>query len=304
MKKYSQKKRKKSSLKKYVFAGLFFCILAGLVYLAVWSPYLWVESIEVEDVGDRAVYYSPLDIKDIAWGRIGTMLWQIVPRKSIVLASLGQIRWEILDKYPEIKSADIHRQLPNILRIVIEERENTGVWCQIKQETENNEQQESRSDLSTTTSEEIVESQDQTLEREKEREIGQCFYFDPDGIVFREAPLIRGSLILNVYGIEESVQIGDEIMPSELIEFILAVKQGLPEIKTAFGWSPKAIDFEVVSFEDLRAATDQGWQIYFNPTYSAEAQLESLKMVLDEEIGSDKVLEYLDLRIQGRVYYR
>lgn len=200
MKNQRYKRRKKTSLKRIVFAGLFFCFLAGLAYFIIWLRYLQVEEIEV----------------------------------------------------------------------VFKKHENIGVWCQIEPK-----------ETATST----------------ERQINQCFYFDSEGIIFRQAPLIKGSIILNVYGIKDSIKIMDEIMSPEMVEFITAIKQGLTE--------KKAVDFEIISPEDLRATTVQGWQIYFNPAYSAGSQLDALKMVLEEEIKQDvETLEYIDLRIQGRVYYK
>jgi len=254
MNKYSQKRKKRSSFKLYIFGcclAAVFCLLAGLTYILVWWPNLWIENIEVERE----------DIKEIAWSEIE------FPYQSIVLVKINQIKQKILDIYPEIKEVDIVRQFPNILKIKIEERKNTGVWCQIEEEK-----------AATST----------------ERIINKCFYFDSEGVIFREAPLIKGSLILNIYGTEKSVKIRDEIISPEVIEFILAVREGWPE----------ASDFEIVSFEDLRATTNQGWQIYFNQTNPVETQLEALRAIFNEEVEPSEILEYIDLRIQGRVYYR
>jgi len=251
MKRYSQRK-KRSSLKKYVFVGLFFLLIITSGYFLVWSPYLWINDINVQG---EAKYYSDSDIKEIAWTKIE------FPYKSIVLVPLNQIKQEILERYPEIKQVEINRHLPNSLVIKIEERKNTGVWCQ--------------------------------------KQVNQCFFFDSEGIIFQPAPLIKGSLIINVYGVEDSIKVRDQILSSEMIEFILAIKKGLPEISL-----PEAVDFEVVSLEDLRVTTARGWQIYFNPKYSVESQLETLKRIFNKEIDLNQALEYIDLRIQGRVYYK
>jgi len=270
MNKYSQKRR--SSFRKYLFIcclAAVFCLLAGLVYILIWWPNLWIENIKVEG---EAIYYSSSDIEEIVWQKIE------FPYKSIVLVPLNQIKQEILERYSEIKEVDIIRQFPNTLKIKINERKNIGVWCQIEEEEK----------AATST----------------ERIIDKCFYFDSEGVIFREALLIKGSLILNIYGTEKSVKIRDEIISSEVIEFILAVKDGLPKIKTASGWLPEAVDFEIISFEYLRATTNQGWQIYFNQTNSVETQLEALRAIFNEEVEPSEILEYVDLRIQGRIYYR
>jgi hypothetical protein len=61
----------------------------------------------------------------------------------------------------------------------------------------------------------------------------------------------------------------------------------------------------VVSAEELIAHTSGGWEIYFNPSDSLDAQLNALEKVLEDQIkGSYLNLEYIDLRIEGRVYYK
>lgn len=275
MNKYSQKRR--SSFRKYLFIcclAAVFCLLGGLSYILIWWPNLWIADIEVERN----------DVKEIAWQEIE------FPYKNIFLVKIDQIKQKILDRYPEIKEVSITRQLPNILKIEIEERKNIGVWCQVKENPEDIEVQ-------ATSTEEIVKVK-------REREVDKCFYFDSEGVVFRDAPSIKGSLILNVYGTEESIKIRDKVISPEVIKFILTVKEDLPKIKTASSWLPEAVDFEIFSFEDLRVMTNQDWQIYFNQTYSVETQLDALRVIFNKEVELSNIIEYIDLRIEGRVYYR
>ena len=258
---YLNRRKKKSSLKIYIFAGIFFCLLAGLTYVVIWLPYFWIENINIED---NMTYISSLEIEEF------------VPKKSIFLISIDQIKNEILDKYPEIKIVEIKKRLPNTLNIKIQERKNIGVWCQIELE-------------------ERLISTEELIEKEIKRKINECFYFDSDGIIFREASLIKGSLVLNVYGTKKPIKIRDNVMSPKLVEFILTIRQRLPEI----------IDFEIVSFEDLRVTTSRGYQVYFNPTYSVGSQLEALRIVIEKEIKQElNSLEYIDLKIEGRVYYK
>jgi hypothetical protein len=287
-----QQKRKKSPLKKIFFGGLFFCLLAGLVYFAIWSPYLWVEKIEVK--GAKSVPVP--EIKKIAQEKLSEKLWRLIPQKSIVLAPINQIKENILNQFSEIREVDVYREVPNFLGIKIEERESIGIWCQVEyQEIEK-----------AATSTEIVEEEVLSHQEIKpERKINQCFYIDKEGIIFKDSPLIRGSLIVNIYSARASARLRDKVISPEIINFILTVRKSLPEIKTAFGSLSEAVDFEVISFEDLRVATSLGWQIYFNPAYSVDSQLSTLAIVLEKEIKQAvDSLEYVDLRIEGRVYYK
>jgi hypothetical protein len=283
---------KKLPLKKMLFGGLFFCLLVGLIYLAVWWPYLWIKEIEVKET--KSVPVS--EIKKIAQENLEKKVWWIVPRQSMVLVPINKIEKDILDRFPEIKIVNFYRRWPDSLLIKIEEREKVGIWCQIEYE---------EIETSTTSTEAIEE---EILPRQKikpEKKVNQCFYIDQEGIVFKESPLISGRLIVNIYSRKDSVKIRDKVVSPEIINFILAIKKGLPEIKTVSELLLEAVDFEIISLEDLKVTTDLGWQIYFNPTYSVDSQLNALALVLEQETKQAvDSLEYLDLRIEGRVYYK
>jgi len=304
-------KKKTSSLKIKIFGGLFFCLLAGLVYFLIWSPILWVKKIEFKD--------SPLDTVLVSKGlslivqrNLEEKLWQIVPQKSIILAPVEKIKEDILEGFPEIKGVVVNKKLPHFralaslsdiagteLEVIIEKRESIGIWCQI-------EKIQSRPDLATTTPDEIAEpqSQGQTLDM-AEPKIKKCFHIDREGIIYRESPLISGSVVLNIFSHKESVDLRTEVVSPETIDFILTVNNGLPKIKTAAGPSLQINDFRIISGEEIRVNVSGGCQIYFNPAYSIDSQLKTLELVLEKEIKENwSSLEYIDLRIDGRVYYK
>ncbi len=284
MRKNHFQKKKTSSLKKKVFGGLFFCLLAGLAYFLIWSPVLWIEKIEFKD--------NSLDTEElslIVQNNLAEKLWQFIPQKSIILAPKNMIRDEILDSFPEIKSVVVNKKLPEMagaaIEIIIEERKSIGIWCQIE-----------RLKIEATSTESIISGP----------KIKGCFYIDKEGIIFKESPLISGSMILNIFSSKkQSVELRNEVVSPETINFILTVNEELPKIKTVTGPSWQINDFKVISPEDLRVSTSQGCQIYLNPAYSADSQLKVLELTLEKEIKEDwPSLEYIDLRIEGRMYYK
>lgn len=284
MKKNRYKKR--NSLKLALFAGLFFCLLGTAVYFAIWFNAFWVEEIEFKGSFTETEKLSP-----IVQRYLENKLWRFVPQKSIFLAPAGSIKDNILNAFPEIKEVLIQKKLPNILEIEAVKRELAGIWCQTKES-------ESEEEIATSTEEEVTV-------KKQERKIGDCFYIDKEGIIFQESSLIRGSLILNIYSFENKpVELREQAVPPEIMDFILEVREKLPGIKTASEQALKSNDFEIVSIEDLRANLLSGWQVYFNPSYSAESQLNALEMVLEEQIKETGSLEYVDLRIENRVYYK
>ena len=97
-------------------------------------------------------------------------------------------------------------------------------------------------------------------------------------------------------------KIGENIFEEKTMNFISQTKEFLlSEINL------KVVDFDVLSFpaDDMKVITSEGWYILFNLQKEAEEQLSALKGVLEEKIKDQREnLEYVDLRIENRVYYK
>jgi len=274
-----KEKRKKKSLKRKIFGGMFFCLLAAVGYFLVFSPIFWIKKIEIK--GTETVAVS--QIKEIIEKDLAERKWLVIPQKSVFLAPAEKIERDILAEFPEIKKASAIKKIPDILIAEIEERKEIGIWCEQKKIIQKQEGE----------GEEIAE--------EKETIIEKCFYLDSDGVIFRPAPSMSGSLVLKIIDSKkQGAEIGEQVIAAETADFIQQIKGGLNKLLDL-----KILDFEIVSTGDLRARTSQGWRIEFSPLYSAETQIETLKAVLENKIKENRaLLEYIDLRTEGRVYYR
>ena len=313
MRKNRFQKKKTSSLKKKIFGGLFFCLLAGLVYFLIWSPVLWIEKIEFRDSPSGTVLESrtvPEGLSLIVRKNLDQKLWQFIPQKSIILAPNNKIKEDILARFPKIKAVVVNKKLPQLrtlasltkmagatIEVIIEERKSIGIWCQTEEVTIEDQSLEE-------ISEEEIPAEPEEIPAEPK--VTKCFYIDREGIIFKESPLISGSMILNIFSSKkQSVDLRSEVVSPETIDFILTIDKELPKIKTVAGPSWQILDFKTISPEDLRVSTSQGCQIYFNPAYSVDSQLRALELTLEKEIKENWLsLEYVDLRIEGRVYYR
>jgi hypothetical protein len=57
--------------------------------------------------------------------------------------------------------------------------------------------------------------------------------------------------------------------------------------------------------QELKAFTSEGWLIYFDMTRSALTQARVLEVLLKDEIKDKRaILQYVDLRVADRVYYK
>jgi len=304
---FPKRKKKRLSFKIIIFGGLFFCFLAALVYFSIWSSILRINEIEIKSEKEP-VYYKNSEIIKIAEEKLKNKFFGIIPQNTIILAPVNEIKNAVLDIFPEIGQINIYRNSPDFfnlseffsnirLTINIEERESIGIWCKFE-EIELNEGSPQNSSSSKELLFEGLPS--------KERKINECFQIDKDGVIYRKSLLVKSNSVLNIYSSRNQLaEIRDSVVPFKIINFILEVKEKVKKIKTDNISSVLISNFDFISIEDLRGTTSLGWQVYFNPADSIDSQIRSLETVLSEQIKQDhKFLEYIDLRIEGRVYYK
>ena len=289
---FPKRKKKRLSFKIIIFGGLFFCLLAALIYFSIWSSLLQIKKIEIKSEKDPA-YYQNDQIIQIAEEKIAQKILNIIPQDNIILVPLDQIKNTILDKFPEIRQVSVYRNLKDIgIIIEIEERESIGIWCK-------SEEVERILEPISTSTEEVIKII-------KEKKINDCFQIDKEGVIYKKSLLIKSSSVLNIYSSrDQSAEIRDLVVPSNIIDFILETREKTKKIKTDNILSVLMSNFDFVSIEDIRGTTSFGWQVYFNPAYSLDSQIKALEIVLSEQIKWDyRDLSYIDLRIEGKVYYK
>jgi len=280
---FPKRKKKRLSFKIIIFGGLFFCLLGVLIYFSIWSSILQIKKIEIKSE-KNPIYYNNNEIIKIAGEKLAEKIFNIIPQNTIILAPIDEIKNTILDKFSEIRQVNIYRNLSDMgLTIEIEERESIGIWCKF-------EEIERILEPISTSTEEVVE-------KIKEIKIGHCFQIDKEGVIYRKSLLVKSSSVLNIYSSRnQSAAIKDTVVPLKIINFISEIKEKAPVLMS---------EFNFISIEDLRGITFWGWQVYFNPAYSIDSQIKALEIVLDEQIKENYTsLEYIDLRIEGRIYYK
>jgi hypothetical protein len=95
------------------------------------------------------------------------------------------------------------------------------------------------------------------------------------------------------------VDIGNKVLPQGSIVFFR-------DLGAIFGdTGAKAVKYEIMDIvSDLKVTTDAGWFVYFDTTRSAKGEVVSLQRVLAEAKGAGTKLEYIDLRIANRIFYK
>ena len=179
--------------------------------------------------------------------------------KSIFTVDAGQIKADILNTFPQVASAEVSKSFFNTVDVKIVERRAVALWC------------------------------------ENER----CFFVDEGGVIFKEAPVDSGFIVIETDRPLQELSLGTAILSAEKIAQILKIESDLFE----------TLQIEVVrvevSDERLDAKNTEGWTIRFNLKGDLDWQVTELKLALEKQISPEKrkALEYVDLRF-SRIYYK
>jgi cell division septal protein FtsQ len=126
------------------------------------------------------------------------------------------------------------------------------------------------------------------------------FLINRDGVVYDvasiDSPLVVVEDLKNV-----PVTLGQKIVAREFVEFISAVSANLPR---QTGLTIRRVTVPETTFE-VEIETSAGWKLILDTTRSWENQLNNLMRVLQQLNPADQQkLNYVDLRIPDRVYYK
>jgi len=179
--------------------------------------------------------------------------------KSILAVDGGQIKEDILNAFPRISEAKVTKDLFDTISVEITERTASALWCENE----------------------------------------SCFLLDDRGVIFEEAPLDSGLMVIEADQSPGELILGGTVLPSDKIMQILAIKSKLAETLQISIVSVKLFD------ERLDVETTEGWMIRFNLKGDLDWQMTELKLTLEKQISPEKrrELEYIDLRFRS-IYYK
>ncbi len=134
-----------------------------------------------------------------------------------------------------------------------------------------------------------------------------CHLIDEEGVAYEEIDpesedLKKSGLIKLIDKSGRQVETGEKIMTAEFVSFLLSLKEKLEaeKIYVKDEWIAPSLIAEEITVSSL-----EGWNIYFSSRIDSEKSIRMLKLFLNEEIKDMREkLEYADLRVENKVYYR
>ena len=191
--------------------------------------------------------------------------------ENILLFSSGRLKAALAITFPTITNLKIRKKLFHTIVIGFEKRVQIGFWCHPMGD---------------------------------QPQADNCYYLDKDGIIFKEAPINEGSLILKIKDFEKkSVLIGDKILDDSSLKFILSFNE---MVEKASRNRFKITEFKIkpASNIDLEAVIDDEWSIYLDSAQNPEIEASNLFTVVNEALKNKlDNLSYIDLRIPSRISY-
>lgn len=277
---FTSKKQKKIKVNwlAWLLGGFFILVAAALVWLLFFSPYLKIKEVNIS--GENQELSS--QIREIADSSLGQKKYKFISLNNYFIFSVSKLSSELLDRLPEVGGVEIKKKFPKTIEISFLEQKSAGVFC--KAAVENAIQ-----NASSTAKLNISET-------------GQCYFINSEGIAYKFAPEISGTLLTNFYDPNSGeVQLGQKIILPERITFADEARQACREY---------GIDFSAFILGDkvdtgIKALTEEGWFAYFETTRPARQQAEVLRLLLENELkGKLNTINYIDLRMPNRAYYR
>ncbi|MFH1769384.1 MAG: FtsQ-type POTRA domain-containing protein [Parcubacteria group bacterium] len=169
------------------------------------------------------------------------------------------------NSFPIIKSVSVNRVSAHTISITIVERDPVGIWCIVNTE--------------------------------------KCFYFDINGFAFAEISKSSGYLFANINDYRDrDIQLGEYVEDKIWIDNIMYVKRTLQ----FGGVGMKYFEISEEGVNEFAVRTAEGWDILFANDTNVRQQGETLLSFLKEKITPEEreTLDYVDLRIQDRIYYK
>lgn len=252
---------KQSRVSQVIAGTLLFVILGVGLYFLLVSPYFMITQPTVVGATQLSQDKVMESVKSELDGRDAF----IVPKNHLAFISSNHLESMLKTEYPIIETVKVEKSLPNLLRVVIEEKEPVALW------QSNNQRY-------------LVDSTGHALKR-----IG----LDED------APDLP-RIVNTASG--KDVSEGEYIVHIEAVEKVVLIER---ELASKIGVEPTTYQMPTGFALEITATTSEGWKIIFARDRSVQSQLDSLQVMLRDEIDEKRsFLKYVDLRIENVGYFR
>jgi len=208
---------------------------------------------------------SQEEIKQFIKEKISGKYFGIFPKNSYFLLPLGTLKQDIAYTFPLIGEVSVSRHFPNILTVSLREKNKILLW---------------------ETSDKLSMIDEQGMVRENTF-VTEERYKDFTIILSDRSHL--------------PVSQGEKVIDQDFQMFLLQIDKQFPQYfkRTLSPYYMVASKFS----DEIRVKTDEGWEVYFSTSFPLEKSLRTLQLLFEKQLSQRNNLEYIDLRVENRIYY-
>jgi hypothetical protein len=127
----------------------------------------------------------------------------------------------------------------------------------------------------------------------------RCYWFDATGIAFRKTFDTQGSLMFSIHDYsEDSVGLGGKVLSDPFMDNLISIINVVKES----GVGVKEVSLKDIGLQEIDMTTYDGPDVYFSLRFPADNDLGVLQSLMAKP-GFGK-LQYVDLRVENRAYYK
>jgi len=260
-----KEKKRERKFSRVLFWLLFLGFLGICGYILLFSPYLDVDSVFIE--GNQDI--SKREIADNVAKSIEGKYFSFFPKKNFFFVNKKDINTALKSNFDQLEVASIEKKFPGTISIQVTERRPELVWCSG----------------------------------------GVCYFVGKDGLAYGGAAgtdeKLRKKGFLTV--IDDSavpVDLGKTKISPDYIGFIeaadLMLRDGL-KLDPAESFHTAGIASGEISVKNR-----EGWTVKLGSEFSVEDAKKVMQTLFEKELNEEvrKNLDYLDLRIKNKIYYK
>jgi len=262
-----EKQEKKGRFSRFLFWILLLGFLGVCGYLLFFSPFLDVDSIAVD--GNKEIPSE--QIVEKANGAIEGKYWGYLSKRNFLLVSKNAINSQLKSSFNRLEISSIEKKFPRTIFIKVKERQPELVWCSG----------------------------------------GVCYLADKNGLIYSGAnatdeQINKERFLVAIDDNARPVEIGKNTLGENFIKYLKEIDAVLVN---DLGFSidgkyhtPALSSQEII----VKIKEGEGWTLKLSSLISPGETKKILETVFEKDLSGDKRirLEYLDLRVKGKVYYK
>ena len=133
---------------------------------------------------------------------------------------------------------------------------------------------------------------------------GECFWLNKEGVSFNKSGRTAGNLVLSFEDkTDRDLKVGERLLDPNVLSELAFIKQ---RAYSELGLNLKIGEVDDAKLLDFNFITQEGWALKISTGQNAYKTIEILKQTLAEikKAAPTAGLEYIDLRVPNKVYYR